>query len=249
MEQVIKFYSSNPELFLIITVISAIFWKLALGDDNLAFLASFLSIGMGPLLLIQLPKLVKVVGTLLVILGILAGIAFLAGAVMGVAFEIKKSKKPFGTGVKAFSSTSHATGVKAFSSTSHPAPSRLFHGTPNLEWAADIVRYNRWRINRHSPHGVYMAEDFQTAKGYAGASGYIVEINVRIPSSLVIDINQIPKSSDQVINQGYRLIRNKNIYIAPIPEIQSNGEYFRVEGIVPVRVLDNYQNPLSILTA
>jgi len=126
------------------------------------------------------------------------------------------------------------------------APTRLFHGTSKLKSAKDIVKNNRWLLNNHYPNGVYMAEDFQTSAQYTSRSGGIVEIEVAIPPEMIIDINETPGSSSKILEMGYRLIRNGNIYIAPIPETDSSGKYFRVEGLTPVRLLDNRGRTIPI---
>ena len=125
-------------------------------------------------------------------------------------------------------------------------PSTLYHGTPALKAALVILTHNRWSVKSHSPNGVYMTSDFKTAVGYAGMNGTVVEINVSIPDSLVIDRKDLTGDSRKALDMGFRIIRNGNVYIAPTPESTDANNYFRIEGLKPVRLLDLNKNPLPL---
>jgi hypothetical protein len=122
------------------------------------------------------------------------------------------------------------------------APAYLYHGTPSIKAARDIFVHNRWRIKNHYPNGIYMSEDFGTAAGYTKGNGAIIEILVTIPSSMIVEQTSMIGDGDKVLDMGYRLIRNGNIYIAPIPKRKHNNGYYRVEGLNPSRVLDQSKN-------
>jgi hypothetical protein len=113
-----------------------------------------------------------------------------------------------------------------------------------MEAARDILNHNRWLIKSHYPQGVYLSDDFKTASTYAGLNGVIVEVNSYITSSMIVDYSKTTNNSDRLLAQGFRLIRNGKIFIAPTP-INNNGSYFRIEGLVPIRILDRNQNPIS----
>jgi len=128
------------------------------------------------------------------------------------------------------------------------APSRIYHGTPSLSSAEDIVLNNRWLHRKAFPNGIYMSEDFGTAAGFAGSSGAVVEVDVSIPASMIVEMTEMPGDSSHTLERGYRLIHSGNVYIAPIPETSNLGEYFRIEGLNPVRLLDDRGNPISTRT-
>jgi hypothetical protein len=141
------------------------------------------------------------------------------------------------------STTAHATN-QSYKRQPILAPAVLFHGTPSMEAATDILNHNRWLTKPHNPQGVYLSDDFNTASTYAGFKGVVVEVKSFITADMIVDHDRTTLNSDQILAQGFRLIRNKKIYIAPTP-MNNKDSYFRIEGLVPIRILDRNQNPIS----
>jgi len=59
-----------------------------------------------------------------------------------------------------------------------------------------------------------------------------------------VEQNQTTLTSEQLLAQGYRLIRDGKTFIAPTPA-NTNRRYIRIEGLLPVRILDRNRNPIS----
>ncbi|MCB2141209.1 hypothetical protein KQH27_00710 [bacterium] len=139
--------------------------------------------------------------------------------------------------------SSYSTGTSYQSSFKLP-PAVLYHGTRTLKAASDILSHNRWLTKPHYPQGVYLSDDFNTAASYAGLNGIVVEVQSYITADMIVEHNQSTLTSDQLLSQGYRLIRNGKVYIAPTPA-NTNGNYIRIEGLLPVRLLNKKGNPIS----
>jgi hypothetical protein len=63
---------------------------------------------------------------------------------------------------------------------------------------------------------------------------------------MIVEQTSMIGDGDKVLDMGYRLIRNGNVYIAPVPSRNHNNGYYRIEGLSPFRVLDQNKNPISI---
>jgi len=96
-------------------------------------------------------------------------------------------------------------------------PTRLYHGT-SLEIAQEIYRTGLWLIGSSRPYAIWMTTSFQTAKSYAKGSGGIIEIDV----SPFLQLTNL----------------RSGIYIYEIPEAIPFGEYYKVEGLRPVGILN-----------
>lgn len=224
--------------FVVIIFLSVIISMWLFGDNDSAVVSAIIgSFGtawlygkLGPLFII-----------LLILVTVGFGIWFIVSRRIGGGFFRSSLSQPLSAVTRVPRESLSSSDLKS-------APSKLFHGTPNLRSAIDIVRHNRWRLRSHSPNGIYMSENFRTAAGYAGGSGAVVEINVFISPSMIVDIDSMQGTSKQIVAMGYRLIRDGDIYIAPTPESKGHGKYFRVEGLIPVRLLDSKGKPISHLT-
>ena len=142
-------------------------------------------------------------------------------------------------------------------------PRRLYHGT-SMEAALDIFRHNRWKAFSLYPSGIYMG-DFKTALDHAiPDSGAVVEIQVDIPPSLAVNYKDVvndpryqswlkqykgdPYSGESLFVievMEKRLIKQLNAYIAPLPVTSDDNEYYQIEGIKPLRVLDRERNQIA----
>lgn len=126
-------------------------------------------------------------------------------------------------------------------------PNILYHGTPTLQAAKDIYLNNRWKVSCTSAeHGIFMAEDFNVAKNYARISGFIVVVNVTLPSSSVIDTTLRLYDNDKTLAMGYRLLKMDNIYVGLLPKKSGYSQYYRVSGITPVGIMDTSKNQIYI---
>jgi len=96
-------------------------------------------------------------------------------------------------------------------------PTRLYHGT-SLETAQEIYRTGLWLIGSSRPYAIWMTTSFQTAKSYAKGSGGIIEIDV----SPFVPLKNL----------------RSGIYIYEIPEAIPFSEYYKVEGLRPVGILN-----------
>ena len=105
--------------------------------------------------------------------------------------------------------------------------------------------------------------DFNTALLYVQNDGAVVEIAVNIPPSLVVnykDIDSDPRyaswlqqyTGDPINTEsvfvievmGKRLIKQHNVYIAPTPITGDESEYYQVEGLTPLRLIDRSGNQI-----
>lgn len=94
----------------------------------------------------------------------------------------------------------------------------LFHGTPKLEDAEDILYNNRWLIKKTAgnPMGVYFYPTRELATTKSGKTGYIVVLLTRHAKNLT--------------NIG------DNRYVALVPR-GAKGTYYQIEGIFPIRII------------
>jgi hypothetical protein len=231
-----KWFGISTGAFILIVGFWALIFVMLFGEDRLAGIATcFMTLITALLLSMFGPWLFTVF------------ILFLVGV-----FVYFIARKPTNSGSTASSFTSNQNRAdnraSMFSNSNcvNTAPSKLYHGTPRLNAAIDIATQNRWLLKNDNREGIYMAEDFKTAAVYASRKGAVVEIAVTIPPGCVINLLDMRGDSDWVLDSGFRLIRNANIYIAPIPKSASNNEYFRVEGLRPVGLLDPKGNPIPI---
>jgi hypothetical protein len=230
-------FGINLMAFIFIAAFWALVFVIICGDDKkagfatcvMAVITAWLSGKLGPLLF-----------SLLII--------FIIGFVILLIFKatVRKPKSAVSLSPSFPSSASISAGYPPFMESFNRAPAYLYHGAPSIRAASDIFIHNRWRIKNHYPNGIYMSEDFGTAAGYSGGKGAIIEIFVTIPSSMIVEQTSMIGDGDKVLDMGYRLIRNGNVYIAPVPSRNHNNGYYRIEGLSPFRVLDQNKNPISI---
>jgi hypothetical protein len=98
-------------------------------------------------------------------------------------------------------------------------PSVFYHGTSKKN-ALDIFNTGLWLIGNSRPPAVWMADNIELSKIYASLSsdGAIVEVHV---------------DSDLEIES-----RGGGVFIYQISDALPNREYYKIEGLVPVGVLD-----------
>ena len=101
----------------------------------------------------------------------------------------------------------------------------FYHGT-DTDSALEIYFTNLWLIDDPITPGIYMTDKFKTAKKYAGEAGLIVVLYVH------------PKLELKDEGKGY--------FVCEIPEAKKGSkEYYQIEGIIPVAVLDYYGNRIN----
>lgn len=141
----------------------------------------------------------------------------------------------------------------------------LYHGTPRTEFADDILFHNKFLIKDHVPQGIYVSDKFETAKGYAAISGRVVLLLNEIPGIYTVDINDMYKDLRyrkwtqrfgrsgvsisrfifEVLNM--RLVRIYNsVFVAVVPYCRK-GQYYRIEGLRPIKILDRNMNVIKSL--
>jgi len=145
---------------------------------------------------------------------------------------------------------------------------KLYHGTPQIDNAQDIVKNKGTFIvgpGNAKGTGVYLA-DFRTASDYAGYTGAILKIQLKIPWNQIADYNQVVNShqfgswsvingngdmGDNITNyvlsiQKKRYLKvNQNLYVALAQKTQAN-ERVVFPGLTVLEVLDPLGNPLII---
>jgi hypothetical protein len=160
----------------------------------------------------------------------------------------------------------NSTGVGILRSAPPPivVPNLLYHGTKSLVVARDILEHNRWKAFATGPSGIYMG-DFRTAASYVANDGAVVEVQVSIPAYLAVNYREIQRdprylswlqqytgdasSAESVFAlqvMGKRLIKQLNAYIVPTPITQHINRYYRVEGIIPLRLLDRNMKQIVV---
>ena len=230
---IVQTFGVSPMTFAIVVVFWAFVFAMFFGEGMAATFATCIFASITAWLI---GKIGAVVFILLVVAIIVGAISFLF---RDGGRTTVPSYKPI-----AGSTTTSATS-QAYQQAPKLAPAVLFHGTTTMEAATDILNRNRWLIKSHYPQGVYLSDDFNTASTYAGFKGAIVEVNSYIASHMIVEYFQTTLTSDQLLAQGFRLIRNGKIFIAPTPK-NTNCRYFRIEGLLPNRILDKNGNPISI---
>jgi len=231
-----KWFGISTGAFVLIVGFWALIFVVLFGEDRLAGIATcFMTV---------------ITALLLSIFGLWLFTVFVLFIVGMFIYFVAKIPANSGSTASSFTSfqsrTNNRASILSNVDRANIAPSRLYHGTPLLDAALDIVTQNRWLVKNHYPKGIYMAEDFKTAAGYSGSKGAVVEIAATIPPTLIINLSEMPGDSNRTLDMGYRLIRNGNIYIAPTSKPTNNNEYFRVEGLRPFGLLDTKGNPIPI---
>jgi len=144
----------------------------------------------------------------------------------------------------------------------------LYHGTPLLENARDIVNGKGTFVigsGNANGTGLYIA-DFNTAKGFAKASGAIIKVKLQAPWNQIVDYNKVSTSFQFLvwgINNGNgdegdnitdytlsvlkkRFIRvKKDFYVALAPKTDAN-ERVVFQGITVLGLLDANGNSLQL---
>jgi len=96
-----------------------------------------------------------------------------------------------------------------------PQQRTFYHGT-SLENAIEIYSTGLWMVG--STGSLWITDDVNIAKGYAGSNGGIVLVDV---------------------DQSLHLTKNGGgVYTYNIPDAKPFQEYYKIEGLVPVGVLD-----------
>jgi hypothetical protein len=96
-------------------------------------------------------------------------------------------------------------------------PTTLYHGTTRQN-ALEIYNSGLWMVGNSFPPAVWMAADFAMARGYAKGTGGVVIISVAPWVRLT--------------NLG------PGVFTYEIPNGQPWGEYYHIQGLKPVGVLD-----------
>ena len=103
-------------------------------------------------------------------------------------------------------------------------PTTLYHGT-SLQNAFEIYNSGMWLVGYSRPPAVWMSDNFAVASGYTKGTGGIVIISVAPWIRLT--------------NQG------AGVFTYEIPYAQPWGEYYQIQGLKPVGVLDVNGNRLA----
>ena len=139
----------------------------------------------------------------------------------------------------------------------------LYHGTPTLENARDILRYG-FLIGSGNSHGtgLYIA-DLETAKGYARGTGSIVQVRLKAPSDQVADHAFVNSTAfrhwcsvygnenpgDNITGYALRVLKKRflrvsdTFYVALANRTRKN-ERVIFEGVTILGILDAQGNPL-----
>jgi len=96
-------------------------------------------------------------------------------------------------------------------------PSTLYHGT-SLQSAFEIHNSGMWLVGNSQPPAVWMTDNFAVASSYIKGTGGIVVISV--------------SPSIRLTNRGM------GVFIYEIPYAQPWAEYYQIQGLKPVGVLD-----------
>ena len=139
----------------------------------------------------------------------------------------------------------------------------LYHGTPKVENARDILRYG-FLIGLGNSHGtgLYMG-DLETARGYARGTGSIIQVKLQAASHQIVDNNFVNSSEfrnwcstygngnqgDNITNYALTVLKKRflrvsqNFYVALA---NRTGENERVvfEGLKILGILDAQGNPI-----
>ncbi len=127
----------------------------------------------------------------------------------------------------------------------------LYHGTPLKASAENIIRYG-WKTTAKCGatfgHGVYLSDDINLAKGYAGGLGHILKVRLEIPTKMILRYDKDKLSplisewlkrkgeSDAVITpvlisayalqNGYKIIIHDKEWVLVTPN-SAGAEYWR----------------------
>jgi hypothetical protein len=98
-------------------------------------------------------------------------------------------------------------------------PATLYHGTTRTA-GKKIYDSKLWMIGDSKPPGIWLTDDLETAKIYAGDDGSIVAVEVD-PN---IDLIDPPRKAD-------------DYYLFPVPDAKPFEEYYRIPGLKPIALL------------
>ena len=103
-------------------------------------------------------------------------------------------------------------------------PTTLYHGT-SLQNAFEIYNSGMWMVGNSKPSAVWMSDNFAVASSYTKGAGGIVIISV---------------------TPWVRLTQPRaGVFIYEIPYAQPWAEYYQIQGLKPVGVLDANGNRLA----
>ena len=103
-------------------------------------------------------------------------------------------------------------------------PTTLYHGT-SLQSAFEIYKSGMWMVGNSKPSAVWMTDNFAVASSYIKGTGGIVIISVA---------------------PWLRLTQpTAGVFIYEIPYAQPWAEYYQIQGLKPVGVLDVNGNRLA----
>jgi len=97
-------------------------------------------------------------------------------------------------------------------------PRILYHGT-KLETAFEIYESGLWMVGKSQPAAIWMGDSFNIARAHARNNEGIVVIRAHPNLGLT--------------RQG------RGVYIFKIPDARPYQDYYRVEGLTPIGVLDS----------
>jgi hypothetical protein len=103
-------------------------------------------------------------------------------------------------------------------------PTTLYHGT-SLQSAFEIYNSGMWMVGKSKPSAVWMVDNFTAATSYSHADGGIVVVAVE-PSVRL----RHPRAG---------------VFIYEIPYAQPWAEYYQIQGLKPIGVLDVNGNRLA----
>jgi hypothetical protein len=128
--------------------------------------------------------------------------------------------------------------------------SNVYHGTKSFDNAINILNYG-WKPGTGSAYGtgIYFG-DWDTAKSYAGNSGYLIEASIRLNKFEIVDYKSIqrspncPKNGDGLtacaLSRGFRVLKvNSSMYVvlaqresipSYIPGVVIKGVYSPITG-------------------
>ena len=213
-EAFVKTFGVSVTMFVIIQIFYAVIAYRIFGPTVSNGLGIIISVicTLGTILLIGHYGLMIVILPLIIALSIFCVVVFRRGFIPAVRIF---------TGI--FGGNRMPAAVRGFRATFSPAsqpqqqPGRLYHGT-DLKSALDIFTTGLWLVGKAVPHGVWMTDQFKVASHYSGKNGGIVIVKVSP------DIRLSNHSS--------------NVYILKVPDAVPNQEYHRIEGLIPVGILD-----------
>jgi hypothetical protein len=155
------------------------------------------------------------------------------------------------------------TVVKLLQSASRPKLLIFYHGTPKIENAYDILKYNRFTAKACNPPGLWTSNSFGKASVYAGKIGAVVELHAHIPERLFIDWGQVKAdgryqrwvringdSPGSVSMFIIRILKKRVvlfregvfIFVAPVDDGKT---FFRIDGVRPARIFDPNGNAIN----